>query len=429
METKLHERSEIARELEIFVDEAELQAAFDEAYKTIRPRLALPGFRPGKAPMGLVKKMHGDSIEGETLEKLAQEKFRSAVEELKLEPIGTPVMTDLHRHNGEGAHFKIAYEIAPVFDVQDFAGMEVEQPVFEVNDDHVEEHIERVRFNMAERVEADTIDSEEYVVTIDLREIDVEEGKTPGTSKDVQVYLKDPEVLPEIRDNLKGKRVGDTVETELPRATKKDEEVSDDEKGRVEITVTRIEKIFLPELAEDYIKQISRDKLSTESELREDVKIELTKHYEQRSNEQLEENIVAKLLERHEIAVPRTVTHAILDQMFEEAKQENSRRGLPPAYGLNEEGFRERMWTVAEARGKWALLRDKLIESEGIVATDEDLEELAKKEAEQYGLPPENLLKYYRKTESIKNRIVSEKLGKLLRDRVKVVEKRIGGKK
>jgi trigger factor len=423
LETKLHERSAVARELEIFVDEAELQTAFDDAYKTIRPRLSLPGFRPGKAPMSLVKKMHGDAIEGDALEKLAQEKFRSVVDEMKLEPIGVPVMIDLHRHTGEGAHFKIAYEVAPQFDLVDFSGLEVEQPVFDITDQDVDEHIQRVRFNMAERADAEAVDSLESIVTVDMRELDVAEGQTAGHSEGVQVYLNDPEVLPVLKEKLMGVHVGDTVEAELPRQSRTEEGTT--ENGRVEIRVTKIERVLLPEMNEEYIKQISRDKFSTEEELREDVRNELVKHYEKQSFEQLEENIVGKLLELHDIAVPRTITHAILDQMVEERKQENQRRGLPATYGVNDEEFRERMWPVAEARGKWSLLRDKLIEAESIDATDEDLEELAEKEASMYGLPKDNLLKFYRKTEAIKNRIIAEKLGKRLREKVTVKEKKI----
>jgi trigger factor len=423
LETKLHERSAIARELEIFVDEAELQTAFDEAYKTLRPRLALPGFRPGKAPISLVKKMHGDSIEGETLEKLAQEKFRAAVDEMKLEPIGTPVMTDLHRHNGEGAHFKIAYEIAPEINIQDFSGMEVEQPVYAFDDQDVEEHIHRVRFNSSTREETDSVDSEEVIATINMRELEAEEGREPSASNGVQVYLADPEIVPELKQQLMGKKTGDKIETELPRGAKKEGE--EPEMGRVELEITKLEKVILPELNEDFIKQITRDKITNEDDLRADVKKELQKAYEQRSNEHLEENIVGELLKRHEFEVPRTVTHAVLDQMLDDAKQENTRRGMPANYGIDEKEYRNRMWPVAEARAKWALLRDKLIEAEKLESTDEDLEALAKKEAEMYGLPAENLLKYYQKTESIKNRIVSEKLGKLLRERVKIKEKKI----
>jgi FKBP-type peptidyl-prolyl cis-trans isomerase (trigger factor) len=69
------------------------------------------------------------------------------------------------------------------------------------------------------------------------------------------------------------------------------------------------------------------------------------------------------------------------------------------------------------------LLRDKLIETEQIEATDEDLDKLAEEESKKYGLPKENLLKYYNKQDSVKNRIINDKLGTRLREKVHIVEK------
>jgi len=421
LETKIHEKSQVQREIEIFVGEEELQKAIDEAYKEIRPRLSLPGFRPGKAPMSLVKKMHGDAIEGDTIEKLAQEKFRSAIDELKINPIGMPVMTDLHRHEGEGAHFRIAYEVAPEISVSEFEGMEIEMPTFEIRDEDVDDRMNRLLFSQSTQEDAESVENEQAVVTLDMTEAQAEEGKEPASSKGVQVYLADPEIVPELKEKLIGSKVGDNFQIELPRGPKKED--GEVEKGLVEITVTGIKKVTLPEVTEDFAKKVSRNKVSNEADLRAEIKKELENAAEERSKERLEENIVAELLKRHDFEVPRTVTHAVLQQMVEDYKSENTRRGLPAEYGYDAEGFRKEMWPVAEARAKWVLLRDKLIEQEGLEATDEDIKELATKEASMYGVSPENLLKYYQKQESVKNRIVSEKLGTRLREKVKVTEK------
>ena len=414
--------------MEIFVDEAEIQKAFDEAYKTVRPKLSLPGFRPGKAPMGIVKRMHGDSIEGDALERLAQEKFRSALEDNKIEPIGQPVMTDLHRHAGEGAHFKINYEIAPQIELQDFSGMEVEKRVLPITDADVEERIQRLRFGQSTREPADTIADDQTMVKIDMRELEGAEGREPGVSNGIDIYLADPEILPELHAALMGKKVGDTVVVKLPKNQRKknDEYIEEkEERGSVEVTVQSIEKVILPEVDEEFVKKVSENEFSNEQELRDKIKSELDRASAQRTDEDLEERIVSQILEKHTFEVPRTIVHAILDQMMEEAKAENTRRGFPADYGIEEKDFRKRMWNVAEARGKWVLLREKLIEAEALEATDEDLEKLATEEAEKYGISKENLLKYYKKYDSIKNRIVSEKLGTRLREKVKVVEKAV----
>src|ERR1019366_1777067 len=187
MTATIHEKSQISRELEIKVDEAELQEAFDEAYKTMRPRLSLPGFRPGKAPIGLVKKLHGDAIEGDALEKLAQDKFREAAEEYKIDPLGAPVMTDLHRHAGEGAHFRIMYEIAPIIEMKDFSGMEVEKKHLTITDTDVTDRIERLRFGLAEREPATKVEDAHTIVKIEMRELDVPEGTEPGKSEQTEI--------------------------------------------------------------------------------------------------------------------------------------------------------------------------------------------------------------------------------------------------
>jgi trigger factor len=424
LRTELHERSQIQRELEIFVDEAELQTAFDEAYKTIRPRLELPGFRKGKAPMSFVKKMHGDAIEGDALEKMAEDKFRAAIEELKIEPIGSPVITDIHRHAGEGAHFKVAYEIQPQIELQDFSDMEVEQTIVPITEEDVEERIERLRFGNSERSDADRIDDEHAIATISMTELEPAAGREPGTSEGVDVYLADPDILPEIKTALLGKAKGEAVELELPKRQRgKGDDMMEEERGRVKITVEDVKKVVLPPLDDEFAKKVSEGKYETVEDLRTGMKKELEEASTKRSGEELEERIVEKLLEKHDFEVPRTLVNAVLEQMMEERRQQNTRRGFPANYGIEDDDFRHQMWHMAESRGKWMLLREKLIEAEGLEATDEDLEKLAESESEKYGLSKENLLKYYHKYDSVKNQIVSDKLGTRLREKVKVIEK------
>lgn len=413
----IHERSPIQRELEIRVDEAELQSAFDDAYKTMRPRLSLPGFRPGKAPMAMVKKLHGDTIEGDALEKLAQEKFREAAEEHKIEPLGAPVMTDLHRHPGEGAHFRIMYEVPPQIELKDMSAVEIPSRDVSIEDEDVTRAIDRLKFRRAERVPVAKIETEQTVARLSFKMAHAPEGQ--GAFED-EVYLGDPDILPEIKDALVGKGVGESTTVELPSRRKDAEAGEPESKEPAEITIVSAERVEMPQLTEDLIKELSGNKAATELELRQDIRKELTEARDRAAKEDLEERIVAKMLEMHEFDVPQTIVHAILHQMLEERQQMNVQRNFPANYGIDEEEFFEKNRPVAEARAKWVLLRDRLIEENKIEATDEDLDKLAEEEAAKYGLPKENLLKYYHKHDNIKNRIVSDKLGALLRGMVNV---------
>jgi trigger factor len=423
LETKITNKSQVLRELEIFIGEDEVAKAFDEAYKTMRPKLSLPGFRPGKAPMSVIKKMHGDAIEGDTLEKIAQEKFKEYAETEKLEPIGRPVMTDLHRHHGEGAHFKIAYEVKPEFELKDYSGIEVEQPVITVNDKDVDERLHYLRFNFSTREEAQEISDTETIANITFGELEPDEKGVIAPAQTTDMYLADPQIVPELRDALIGKKTGEKFSLTLPK-TSNDPNIPKKDVP-VEVTINKIEKVILPEMTEEFSKKISRDKSATELEVRLLIREELQENAKRRSTEALESNMVNALLKLHDFQVPRTITHTLLDSMIQELKEENKRRGYPEDYGINEEEARKLGWNNAETRGKWLLLRDKLVEAENLEASEEDLSKLAEKDAAEYGIAKENLLKYYQANDEIKERIKSEKLVARLKEKMKVLEKEV----
>ena len=423
MEAKVHEKSQILRELEIFIGEDEVNQAFDKAFKDMRPKLTLPGFRPGKAPMSVVKKLHGEAIEGDSLEKLAQEKFQQYAEEVKLEAIGRPMMTDLHRHTGEGAHFKIAYEVKPEFELVDYQDLEIEQPVYTATDKDVDERIHYFGFNFSTKEEIQEIKDDESVVNITFQEQEPDETGVLAPPQTTDVYLHDPQVVKELHDALLGKKVGANFKIELPKTT--DDPKDGKKMVLLEVTVNKAEQVILPELTEEFCKKISRDKATNELELRLLVREELEENAKRKSTEALESNMVNALLKRHDFMVPRTITHALLDTMIQELKEDNKRRGYPDDYGFNEEEYRKMGWNTAETRGKWLLLRDKLIEAESLEASDEDIAVLAEKDAEQYGIAKENLLKYYQTNEEIKEKVRSEKLVSRLKEKMKIVEKQV----
>ncbi len=414
METTIHNRSEVLREIEIFIGEDELNEAFTTAYQQIRPKMTLPGFRAGKAPLSLIKKMHGDAIEGDTMERLAQEKFKSAVEEHNLQPIGTPVMTDLHRHAGEGAHFKISYEVKPEIVLNAYEGTEIEQPTYTITDADVDERLHYLRFNYSTKEPAQTIEDTEAVATLQF----TDSTKPEASAETTTVYLHDPQLVAALRDALIGKSVGDSFDIDLPQTINGEEKITP-----VTIEVKSIEKVTLPAVDEEFAKKISRDKATSEDEVRTMIREELELNSKRRSEEALESNMVGALLSKHEFEVPRTYIYALLDAMIKEVKDENVRRGFPENYNLDEEEYRKAAWGNAETRAKWLLLRDKLVEAMDLNASEEDLKAQAAIDAAQYGIAAENLEKYYLSNEEIKERIRSQKLVEKLKQQFVIKEK------
>src|ERR1019366_4272459 len=133
-----------------------------------------------------------------------------------------------------------------------------------------------------------------------------------------EIYLADPEIVAELKQAILGLEVGATVAIELPhRKREPGTDLMKEGIGRVEVTVLEAQKVILPALDESLIKKISEDKLSTEEELRNEIRTGLETSAVKKSEEDLEENIVAKLMEMHPFEVPRTISNAILGQMIE----------------------------------------------------------------------------------------------------------------
>jgi trigger factor len=413
LETTIHKRSQVLRELEIFVPEEEVKAAIDRAFHDLRPRVNLPGFRPGKAPIDVIKKLHGDAVEGDALEKLAQEKFKLAAEEHKLEPVGTPVMTDLHRHQGEGAHFRINYEVKPEISLTDYEGIEVERPILTVNEKDVDERVHYLRFNYATRSDTDRIEDLETIASLTFREVEPDETGAQPPSQSTDVYLYDPQVVEKLRNELIGRNVGDTITLDLPK------QLPDGTSREipVEITVGKLVKIELPETDEEFCKKVSRDQAKTIEEVRALVRTELEVAAKRNSQEALESNMVKALLDRHNFEVPRSITYSLIDAMIQEQRAQNKRNGYAEDYGIDVEEWRQKYWQQSEVRGKWLLLRDKIIAAEQVEATEDDIAKLAERDAEAYGVKKENLLQYYLKNAEIAERVKSEKLVDRLKEK------------
>jgi FKBP-type peptidyl-prolyl cis-trans isomerase (trigger factor) len=135
----------------------------------------------------------------------------------------------------------------------------------------------------------------------------------------------------------------------------------------------------------------------------------------------LEQAIINELVRMHEFTVPESLVNFYLDSFVEDIKS-RSRDGRLPS-GFDEKRFREENRPYAVFQAKWALIRERLIEAEGITATEEDVERLAASEASSLGLDKERLLRYYRTSNAATERVLSAKLMAFLKDHARVTEK------
>ena len=141
MEVLIHSKNDVDHEIEIIVPYEELLPLFEKAYREEAKNITLPGFRRGKAPLQIVRKRFGTSIEYQVIEKLSNDYFRTALEERDIKPLGQPVLHTLDYEPGGALTIKVDYETAPDLTPRDYKGVQLEKLVHEITEEEVSEEI------------------------------------------------------------------------------------------------------------------------------------------------------------------------------------------------------------------------------------------------------------------------------------------------
>lgn len=417
MQATITTLSDVKQEATIELTSAELQPHFEAAYAKYRTKVELKGFRKGKAPMEMVKKLYGEAIEHEALDDIANTYFNQAMDEKNIRPIGRPSLVDMDYKRGEKFLFRIEYEVKPPVTLKTYKGIAVERPVHPVTDTEVDEEIQQIRKANSTTTPAESVTDDEHVVTADVQELD--EAGTPligRKSNGVRFYLADHTLAPALRDVLRTATVGQTLEASYTNA-------HGDHTHNVRLAVTpkTIEKLTLPAFDEALVKKITRDKVSAPEEFRASLRADLERYWNERSDAKVADDIASEIVRGHDVTVPEAFVEALLDSYIEELKGRSRDRSLPR--GFDEKKYREERRTQAVWQGKWMMLKEAIAETEKITVTDEDIEKLAAEEAVRIGLETDKLLPHYRKSDAVQDRILSDKIMAFLKANAKITDK------
>lgn len=403
MDASFHSLEGCLREVELTLTADELKPRFEEAYKKFQPTVAIKGFRKGKVPLRMIHSMFGEEIEHDTLQHIAEEEYKKIVEEKKLEPIGQPALSAMDYKRGGDATMKVRYEVKPEIVVADYHGLKIEGEDHVVSDEEITAEIERQRYLESESIPADEILSDDFIANVDVQKLDAEtRSAIVGQSqKGMKIYLKRESLQKEIRDGLHNKKVGDTFIVETP---------ADGEEGPtvLQFTVNAIERVELPPLSDEFVKRVSDEKAETVDAYRALVSEEMQRQWAERNVRNRRDQLAEAFVALHEFPIPQVLVEELLRSMLDDY----TKQGVPRGFDMAQ--FDAMMRPSAEWQAKWALVREALIEKEGLNVEDSDLEEIVDKEHARVGIDKERLRGFYKTSEQVRDKILMDKVFALL---------------
>ena len=446
METTIKQVSPAEYELEIRATSEELAPDLTKALKAQRAQASMKGFRPGKVPLSLIKKMFGQAIAFQVAEQRVQETYEAEVlAKGEHEVLGPPQLTRLDYEMDRDLDATIRFGVRPEIALKDLSSERLTKLVHAVTDEDVEGEIERLRAREADLVpvEEGAAAGEEDHVLVDLQRLDDASG-TPvigQKEEDVAFFLNDPLLKDELREAVAGKRVGDAFRVNVPHEGEHEGEEAAPTSGLIlppggapskprshthpyRVTVKEVKRRELPELDEAFIGEATGGKAQDEEALRRLVRERLEEAWKARSREYLEAKIVERMVALHaDVPVPDPVVETYLDAFVGDVKQQGQGR-LPE--GFDEAAFREANREEAEQQARWMLLRDRVVKEESLEATEEDLDAYFEEQSSEE-LSADLLRRYYASVpnlmDQVEQQVVNKKVFAALADRFELVEK------
>ncbi|GMU99043.1 MAG: trigger factor [Ignavibacteriota bacterium] len=412
MEFKVNDISQSEREVEVILNYDEIKTDIDAEVKKQAGKLQVPGFRKGKVPMYIIKQRFGDALEYEASEKVANSKFWEIAKDKDLKPIGQPVMTDIHFHPEKEFKFKVKYEVIPEIEVKDYTDQIIEVPDIKVKPEEIDKEIEHILRVNSTQEDADLIgDDNNFVLDVELVRL-AEDGQPAADSKPekMQIDLSNENVHSDIKENSKGKKVGEKFkfhfhdERMVPNKDGQEEKVV--EHFDYEVLILGIKKIIFPELNEELIKKVTKDKISTEAVLRSEMEKDIQSYYDQKAEDYIRSRLIGLILSKNEFTPPSFMVESILDEMVKSEEDRLKKQGMKK---VDTKYLREYLQPSALNEVKWFHLKNEILKKEKIEVTDKELEELAAKDAEKTGLSVEKLINYYKSSNQIQ-RMIDKKL-------------------
>ena len=382
--------------LTIEVSAEDLEKAMQSAYQKAKGRISIPGFRKGKAPRKMIEQMYGKGIFLEdAVNALIPEHYSKALSECELEIVSQPQIDVTQMEPGKALIFTAEVAVKPEVTLGEYKGVEVPKAEIEVTEEEIEASLKREQEKNSRTITVEDRAAEEGdIVTIDFEGFVDGDAFEGGKGEAYPLTLGSHTFIPGFEEQLVGAKTGDHVEVNV---TFPEEYQAKELAGKAAVfqcDVKKIEAKELPELNDDFAKDVSE--FDTLAEYKEDVKKNLTESKEKEALRAKEDAAIEKIIENAEMEIPEAMIDTQCRQMMDDFGRRMQSQGLSMEQyfqftGQTAEKMMEDMKPQALKRIQTRLVLEKIVEVENIQPTEEEVNEEISKMAAMYKMEADKL--------------------------------------
>ena len=367
------------REIDLEIPAENVQKAAEKVARDIARIARIPGFRPGKAPVTLVRRRFAEDIQGEVVHSLVPEYLEKALDEKKLVPVTRPEVDKIDFKEGEPLRIHAVFEVLPEFDLGDYKNLRVQIDEIEIGESQVNKALEEMRERAATFVPVEGRPAK------DGDSVLVQLTGTPRGGGDalhadnILVPLGADETLASFTENLRGASTGETKRFEVAYPADYPDSKLAGKTYDYSVVVEAIKEKKLPELNDEFAKDTAGQPLAaggvtTLDELRTKIRESLDAAKEERQKSQAREKILEALVKQHDFPVPEALVESQMDSRLERTVRSLAAQGVDPrAVNVDWAALRRQQRDRAIADVKAELLLDRIATAEKIEVSEEDI--------------------------------------------------------
>ena len=372
--------------LEISIPVQDVESETGRITADVQKRAKLPGFRPGKAPAGLIRKNFAGDIRQQVLEALIPKYLHKQFEAENLNVVGTPDISDVHFHDGEPLRFKAEFEVVPQIELGEYKDIEVPYHDPEVTDEDIAKRIEELREQKAQYVNVDprALENGDHAV-VALQSVGGVEGE-PVHQDEMVLEIGGADTFEAFSENLRGLSPGDEKEFEVGYPEDYGSTRLAGKTVKFHATVKGIRKKELPELNDEFAQDLGDYR--NLDEVREAVRKSIFGQRQAEAQLEAKNLVVDKLVDQHEFPVPEVFVERQIRNRVEQSLRAMAGEGIDPrSLKLDWDKVKETQRDKAVREVKASLLLDRIAEREAIHATREDVDREVERLARQQREP------------------------------------------
>jgi trigger factor len=391
----------LKREFRVVVDKAEIERQVSAKLGEISKRVKLPGFRPGKIPMPLLKQRYGASVMGEVLEKTVSDTSGKAVADQGLRPAMRPKIDITSFDEGGDLEYTMAVEVLPEIGEIKLKGITLDKPVFAVGETDLDEALAKIaeRHKSSEPVKTKRAAKAGDILVIDFKGT-VDGVSRPGMSDEgYELELGSQSFIDTFEQQLIGAKPGEhrSVTVTFPQDYGAAELAG--KEAIFEVDVKELKKAIPATLDDELAKKMGLDSFD---KLKDAVRSQLQGEFEGYTKLKLKRALLDHLAATYKFPVPQGMVDlefdAIWKRVEEEMKNDDGETEKGKNKGKNEKKLKAEYRDIAERRVRLGLLLSEIGRAQNLQVTQEELNRALIAEARRYPGQERQIIEFYRKT-------------------------------